>query len=70
MFTWLTQGGPKGISHKPVNVGVFPDCTDTPDPATFSNYPGVEEQPVTEEEMTKHIDKEHVVAFNIVKQLA
>ena len=61
-----------------MNVEVFPDCSDTPeckpgeiacDPATFSNYPGVEEQPVTEEEMTKHIDKEHVVAFNTVKQL-
>ena len=78
MFTWLTQAGPMGILHNPVIGGVFPDSSDTPeckpdeitcDPATFTNYPGVEEQPVTEDEMTKHIDKEHVVAFSTGKQL-
>ena len=68
-----------GILHNPVDVGVcVPDCSSIPectpdeitcDLSTFTNYPGVEEQPVTEEEMKKHADKDHVVAFNTVKQL-
>ena len=79
MFTWLRQGGPMGILHTPVNVGVFPDCTDRrecgPDEilcnaSTFRNYPGVEDQAVTEEEMAKHIEEDHVAAFNTFEQLS
>ena len=31
MFPWFTQGGSMGVLHTPVNVGVFPDCTDIPE---------------------------------------
>ena len=78
MFDWLTVGGPMGILHIPKNVGVFPECEGAPEcspdaiicnAATFKNYPGVENQAVTGEEMEKHIDKEHLVAFDSFQQL-
>ena len=31
MFPWLVQGGLMGILHVPVNVGVFPEWTGTPE---------------------------------------
>ena len=67
-----------GILHTPKNVGVFPECEGTPEcspdaiicnAATFKNYPGVENQAIACDEMKKHIDKEHLVAFNTFEQL-
>ena len=67
MFEWLTVGGPMGIIHTPKNVGIFPEVEGTPEcspdaiscnMATFRNYPGVEDQAITGDEMKKHIDKE------------
>ena len=61
-----------GILHLPKNVGVFPDCDGAPEcspdaiicnVATFKNYPGVENQAITSDEMEEHIDKEHLVFF-------
>ena len=37
--------------------------------ATFRNYPGVEDQAITGDEMKKHIDKDHLVAFDTREQL-
>ena len=33
------------------------------------NYPGVENQAITGDEMKKHVDKDHLVAFNTFEQL-
>ena len=78
MFEWLTVGGPMGIMHTPKNVGIFPVVEGTPEcshdaiccnMATFRNYPGVEDQAITGEEMGKHIEKGHLVAFDKKEQL-
>jgi len=78
MFNWLTVGGPMGILHTPKNVGIFPEVEGTPEcspdatscnMATFWNYPGVEDQAITGEEMDKHIEKGHLVAFDKREQL-
>ena len=37
--------------------------------ATFRNYPGVEDQAITSDEMEKHIEKGHLVAFDKREQL-
>ena len=58
--------------------GIFPEVEGSPEcspdaincnMATFRNYPGVEDQTITGEEMEKHIDKEHLVAFDTREQL-
>ena len=68
-----------GILHSPLNVGALPDCIDLaecgPDEivcnaAPFKNDPGVEDQKITGDEMAKHIEKEHVVAFDTFEQLS
>ena len=67
-----------GILHTPKNVGIFPVVEGTPEcspdaiscnMATFRNYPGVEDQAITGEEMAKHIEKGHLVAFDKREQL-
>ena len=67
-----------GILHTPKNVGIFPEVEGTPEcshdaiscnMATFRNYPGVEDQAITGEEMDKHIEKGHLVAFDKKEQL-
>ena len=67
-----------GILHTFKNVGIFPEVEGSPEcspdaincnMATFRNYPGVEDQAITGEEMDKHIEKGHLVAFDKREQL-
>lgn len=67
-----------GILHTPVNVGVVPECTDmlecSPDDiicnaATFKNYPDAENQAIIGGESEKHIEKDHLAAFDTFQQL-
>ena len=78
MLEWLTVGGPMGILRTPKNVGIFPEVEGTPEcspdaiscnAATFKKIPGVENQAITGDEMKKHVDKDHLVAFNTFEQL-
>ena len=75
MLPWVIIGGPMGILHVPVNVGVSLECTATPEcspdeiicnAATFKNYLGVENQAIIGEEMEKHIGKDQLAAFDTV----
>ena len=79
IFSWLTQGAPAGILHQPVDVGIFPDCSAPSDnlPASlhsdwqqFQNYPGVEDQEITENELQGHLDKGHMASFDSHARLA
>ena len=75
---WLTNGAPAGILHQPLDAGIFPDC---PAPAdnrpediqcdekSFRDYPGVEEQYITETELLRHLAKGHLAAFDTYAEL-
>ena len=61
VFQWLTKGAPAGILHPSGDPGIFPE-TSTPsenrpedlhcDEKTFRNYAGVEEQDITDAELS------------------
>ena len=66
VYKWLRDGAPAGIAEHIRDPGIFPQC---PRPAelqpedihcdeqNFRNYPGVEEQEITDAELSAHLDK-------------
>ena len=79
VYKWLRDGAPAGITEVIKDPGIFPAC---PRPAElqpediycdeqqFRNYPGVEEQEITDAELSAHLDKGHLCAFDTHKELA
>ena len=64
VYLWLTDGAPTGITSKLVEPGIFPACAKPADlepedvhcdERTFSNYSGVEENQITDAELTAHL---------------
>ena len=79
MGKWLLHGAPACIINTLTDPGIFPPVDQpaayTPeslycDEISFKNYPGVEEQDVTEQEMQAHFDKGHLMAFGTYEELA
>lgn len=79
IFIWLPEGGPAGILHAPVGLGIFPDCPgplgNNPadlqcDTDMFRNYPGVEEQAVIEEELQSLVDAKRLAGFDSLEELS
>ena len=78
--TWLDDGGPAGIKFAPTDSGgIFPACDEPAaesittlrcDANKFRNYHGVEEHPVTEEELQAHIDEGHLAEFDSYDELS
>ena len=60
---WLSKGGPAGITTHLLDPGIFPACATLADlqpqdlhcdQQEFRNYPGVEEQQITDRELQLH----------------
>jgi hypothetical protein len=75
---WLVHGAPAGILSQPKDVGIFPDCAADAEQAIeslstdwegFTNYSGVEAHEVTEAELSQHICKGHIEAFDSMEDL-
>ena len=78
-YKWLGDGAPAGIVEHIKDPGIFPVC---PRPAElqpediycdeqqFCNYPGVEEQEITDAELSAHLDKGHLCEFDTHEELA
>lgn len=76
---WLKHGSPAGIEAILQDPGIFPPCSKPAemepldlhcDMQTFQNYPGVEEQAITDAELTAHLGKGHIIAFDTKAELA
>ena len=78
IYLWLRDGAPTGIKSQLVDPGIFLKC---PRPADlqpqdlhcdgqqFRKYPGVEEQYITGVELTAHLAKGHLAAFDSYAEL-
>ena len=76
--TWLIEGGPAGIQFHILDPSIFPVCEKPADAEPldmhrdsqhFRNYPGVEEQEITAQELQQHLDKGHIAAFDTEEEL-
>ena len=75
--SWMSTGSPAGINHELEDPGIFPVCT-TPaemlpydlrcDARNFRNYQGVEENEITETELSSHIEAEHLAVFDAMEE--
>ena len=72
------DGAPQGILQQPKDPGIFPDRAAPADmrpgqlhcdEKSFRNYPGVEEQDITEQKMQAHLGKNHLEAFDAYEQI-
>ena len=79
IFIWLRDGAPTGITAQLHDPGLFPECSRPADvqpqdlhcdEQQFRNYPGVEEQDITDAELAAHLKKGHIVAFDTHAKLA
>ena len=79
IFIWLRDGAPTGITSQLIDPGIFPQCSRPADvqpedlrcdKQQFRNYPGVEEQAITDAELSSHLEKGHIVAFDTYAELA
>ena len=75
---WLRDGAPTGIKTQLIDPGTFPTChkpaeLEPQDPhcdeQQFRNYPGVEEQDITDAELTAHLANGHLAAFDTHAEL-
>ena len=66
IFIWLRDGAPTGITSQLIDPGIFPQCSRPADvqpedlrcdEQQFRNYPGVEEQAITDAELSSHLEK-------------
>lgn len=73
IYLWLRDGAPTGIRNHVVDPGIFPTCHRPADlepqdlrrgEQQFRSYPGVEEQDITDAELTAHLAKGHLAAFD------
>ena len=78
IYLWLTDGSPTGITSPLIDPGIFPEVSRPADmqpqdlhcdEQQFQNYPAVEEQAITDTELTSHLDKGHIVAFDTYAEL-
>ena len=78
VYMWLRDGGPTGITSRLVDPGTFPKCLRPVDlqpqglhcdEQQFRNYPGVEEQDITDAELAAHLAKGHLAAFDSYAEL-
>ena len=79
IFIWLRDGAPTGITAQLHDPCIFPECSRPADvqpqdlhcdEQQFRNYPGVEEQDITDAELAAHLKKGHIVAFDTYAELA
>ena len=79
VFVWLRDGAPTGITAQFVDPGIFPTCSRPADvqpqdihcdEQQFRNYPGVEENAITDAELSAHLEKGHIAAFDSYAELA
>ena len=70
---------PASFNSSLQDPGIFPKCQRPADQQPqdlhsdekqFRNYPGVEEQEITDAELAAHLEKEHIVAFDTYAELA
>ena len=76
---WMLVGAPTGIEVPVLDPGIFPPCSKpaemqpqdifTKEHRDFRNYPGVEEQQITDDELTAHLEKNHIAAFDTLEEL-
>jgi len=76
---WLLVGAPTGIEAPVLDPGIFPPCLKpaemnpldifTKRHSEFRNYPGVEEQQITDDELSAHLAKDHIAAFDSLEEL-
>ena len=78
MGSRLKEGGPAGVILQPKDPGIFPDVSAPADwmpddlycdEHAFKNYQEVEDHEATLKEMTTHLDKGHLSAFNSYNEL-
>ena len=79
VYKWLRDGAPAGIAEHIKDPGIFPVCLRPADlqpqdihcdEQQFCNYPGVEEQAITDAELAAHLAKGHLRAFDTHEELA
>ena len=79
IYKWLRDGAPAGITGHLKDPGIFPECHRPADlqpqdlhcdEQQFENYPGVEEQAITDSELAAHLAKGHIRAFDTYSELA
>ena len=78
IFKWLRDGAPTGIKQDLIDPGIFPACNRPAEvqpenlecnSRQFKNYPGVEENAITDEELAAHLEKGHIAAFDSYEQM-
>ena len=78
IFLWLRDGAPAGITTELIDPGIFPKSNRPADlqpgdlhrkQQLFRNYPGVEENEITDKELAAHLEKGHVMAFDSFAEL-
>ena len=78
MCGWLETGAPAGITEHPKPCGIFPPIDDeakahhssvATDFSAFTNYAGVDDDPLAMAEIKTHIAKGHVASFDTLAEL-
>ena len=78
IFPWLRDGAPTGITQDLIDPGIFPACSRPAEvqpenlecnSRQFKNYPGVEENQITDAELASHLEKGHLKAFDTYEEL-
>ena len=74
----MLVGAPTGIEVPVLDPGIFPPCSKpaemepqdifTSEHREFRNYPGVEEQQITDDELAAHLQKNHIAAFDSLEE--
>ena len=79
IYKWLRDGAPTGILEQLMQPGICPKFHRPADiqpqdlhcdQQQFKNYPGVEEQDITDAELAAHLAKGHLRAFDTHAELA
>ena len=78
IFKWFRDGAPAGIKQPILDPGIFPSV-DKPaetepehlqcNSRQFKNYPGVEEDQITDSELAAHLEKGHLAAFDTYDEM-
>ena len=78
IYLWLRDGAPTGIKTALLDPGIFPTCHKPAeiepqdlrcDEQQFCNYSGLEEQAITDIELSTHLEKGHLAAFDTFEEL-
>ena len=78
IFHWLRDGAPTGITQDLIDPGIFPACSRPAEvqpenlecnSRQFKNYPGVEENQITDAELASHLEKGHLAAFDTYEEM-